>query len=548
MTSVSAGEPATAAPPAGGDLFVRKSSGLVREIGLRDALSVAAGGVSPYVNVVVFYIYLAFVPNADLSLPLIVGAILLVPLALSYAQLVSAMPRSGGDYVYASRLIHPLVGAFVGMGFMLLWLYIGAGQAALIATLLVPDFLLTLGHATGAHWFITAAGSIGSSHWWQFLITAVMILITSAIVIRGGRAVGRAAWWLLMAGMIGIVLLIINALAHSTSSFVAAYDHATAGNAYSAVLSSARAHGIHIGSTLSGFGQMLPYTVLLYLGFTMSNLPAGELKRPSKTYIRATGLSLSVTGGIMIFAWLALKHLAGMHFLQAASGLSQGYPTAWTHVTGGAPFSTVYYAEIVGAPVIQIIIAAGFMLGTLFNPIAVTFVASRIMFALSFDRILPTRLADVHERSHRPVNAAIASAVILMLFGALTIFSAGFVSWARNQLLMALFVLIMASLSGIILPFRRRDLFESSPRVVRGSVGNIPMTSIVAAISFVVLIWLFYVAATHSTLSGGYGVSSVGTLVGVGVAGMIAYAVSRTYLRRVKGVNIELAMKELPPE
>ena len=240
--------------------------------------------------------------------------------------------------------------------------------------------------------------------------------------------------------------------------------------------------------------------------------------------------------------------MTSMHFLQAASGLSQNYPTAWAHATGGAPFTTVYYAEIVGAPVIRIVIAAGFMLGTLFNPIAVTFVASRIMFALSFDRILPTRLADVHERSHRPVNAAVASAAILMLFGALTIFSAGFTSWARNQLLMALFVLVIASVCGMILPFRRRDLFQSSPRVVRGSVGSIPVTAIIAAVSFVILAWLFYEAATHPTLSGGYSVSSVGTLVGVGLAGVVAYAISRTYLRRVKGINIELAMKELPPE
>jgi amino acid transporter len=521
---------------------------LVREIGLRDALSVAAGGVSPYVNVVVFYIYLAFVSNADLTLPLIVGAIMLVPLALSYAQLVSAMPRSGGDYVYASRLIHPLIGAFVGMGFMLLWFYIGAGQAALIATELIPQFLLTLGHATGAHWFTTAAASISSSHWWQFAITAVLIGITSAIVIRGGRAVGRAAWWLLVAGMIGIVLLVINSLTHSTPAFVSAYNHVTVHNAYSSVLAGAHSNGIQTGSTFSGFTQMLPYTVLLYLGFTMSNLPAGELKRPSKTYIRATSISLMVTGGIMLVAWLALKSMTGLHFLQAASGLSQGYPTTWLHATGGAPFTTVYYAEIVGAPVVQVVIAAGFALGTLFNPIAVTFVASRIMFALSFDRILPTKLADVRERSHLPVNAAVASAGVLMLFGALTIFSAGFVSWARNQLLMALFVLIMASVCGMILPYRRRDLFESSPRVIPGKIGGVPATSIVAAVSFVILVWLFYVAATHSTLSGGYSVSSVGTLVGVGVAGMIAYAISRTYLRRVKGVNIELAMKELPPE
>ncbi len=546
MATASSSEQAPAT--VGSDLFIRKSSGLVREIGLRDAMSVAAGGVSPYINVVVFYIYLAFVSNADLTLPLIVGAIMLIPLALSYAQLVSAMPRSGGDYVYASRLIHPLIGAFVGMGFMLLWFYIGAGQAAIIATQLLPQLLVTLGHATGTAWFTNAAGSITASHWWQFLITAVLIIIASAIVVRGGRAVGRAAWYLLVAGLIGIVFLVINSLTHSTSDFVRAYNHASQPNAYSAVLAGAHSNGIQTGSTFTGFTQMLPYTVLLYLGFTMSNLPAGELKRPSKTYLRATSISLALSGGIMLVAWLALKSMTTMHFLQAASGLSQGYPTAWTHATGGAPFTTVYYAEIVGAPVVQVIIAAGFALGTLFNPIAVTFVASRIMFALSFDRILPTKLADVREGSHLPVNAALVSAVILMLFGALTIFSAGFVSWARNQLLMALFVLIMASLCGMILPYRRRDLFESSPKVVSGKIAGIPAISLIAGLSFVILIWLFYVAATHTTLSGGYSVSSVGTLVGVGLAGMVAYGISRTYLRRVKGVNIELAMKELPPE
>ena len=131
---------------------------------------------------------------------------MLVPLALSYAQLVSAMPRSGGDYVYASRLIHPLIGAFVGMGFMLPVALHRRGSGGLIATLLLPQFLVTLGHATGtalvhqpppARSPRVTGGSL--------LITAVLITIASAIVVRGGRAVGRAAWYLLVAGLIGIV-------------------------------------------------------------------------------------------------------------------------------------------------------------------------------------------------------------------------------------------------------------------------------------------------------------------------------------------------------
>jgi amino acid transporter len=541
-----ASAPASAAPASG--LFVRKSSGLVREIGSRDAFSVATGGVNPTTNVVVLFVLLAFASNADLTWPFIIGAAILIPLALTYAQLVATMPRSGGDFVYASRLLHPAAGAFVGFGLMLTYLYLAGGGAALVGQMLIPQFIQALGEATHSDGLQTFAGTIGESKWWQFALTGLVVAVAGVFVARGGRAVGRATWWLFAAGLVGVVLLVINGFAHSNEEFRAAYDGATQPNAYNNVLAGAKQAGIETGSSFDGLWKVLPFIALFYNGFTQNNLPAGELKRPAKTYLRATFACLTTACVLMIAAWLALKHLTGMRFLQSASALSQSDPDAWTKATGGAAFTGNFYGEIIGSPIVRVLIAAGFMLGAVINPIAVSFTSSRLMFALSFDRLIPSRLADVRKQSNMPVNAALTAAAIVLLFAALTIFSTGFPRLARNALLMSLFIFLVGSLCAAILPYRRRDLYEASPKILKGRLGSVPLTTVVALLSLAIQGTLFYVAATNDSISGGYDFGSVATLLGVGLAGIVAYVVSRLYLLRSKGVNIDLAMKELPPD
>lgn len=549
MSSVSDATGSVASPEAGAQpgLFVRKSSGLVREIGIRDAFSIATGGINPTNNIVVIYVLLAFASNTDLTIPFLIGGVILIPLALTYAQLVATMPRSGGDFIYSSRLLHPAIGAFIGTALMLLFMYFSAGGAVSVGQLLVPQFFQTLGTAAGIHSLATFGNTFAASHWWQFAATALVVLIAGFFVARGGRATGRAIWWFYVVGVFGVALLTINALTHSTAAFQVAYDHATKANAYSQVIASAHANGIKTGSTFSGLLLVLPFVVLFYNGFSQNNLPAGELKRPSKTYVRATMMCLTAAGVLMIICWLALKHLTGLTFIQSASALSQGNPTAWAHVTGGAAFTGSYYGEIIGSPVIRILTSGGFLFGSMLAPIAVMFVASRVLFALSFDRILPAKLADVHKRTHMPVNAALVATAIVMLFSALTIFSASIATLLRNGLLMSLAIFVVSSFCAAILPFRRRDLYEASPKIISQQVGKVPLISIIAVISMGVCGWLFYEAATNASLSGGYSVSSVATLVGIGIVGVLAYAISRVYLR-AKGVNIDLAMKELPPE
>ena len=109
----------TAAPTGGRALFVRQSSGLVREVSVRNALFF---NTAAFIGITVawapvFYT-LAFVPVGKVGpftsygLTAILVGVCCVFLGLIFASLATVMPRSGGDYVFTSRLI-PGVGPFL---------------------------------------------------------------------------------------------------------------------------------------------------------------------------------------------------------------------------------------------------------------------------------------------------------------------------------------------------------------------------------------------------------------------------------------------------
>src|ERR671922_934716 len=98
----------------GSRLFVRQSSGLVRDVSVTNALffNVAAFvgvGLTLYPA---FYALAGvpvwkFGPFSEYGWAAIVSGIFFVALALIFASLTSVMPRSGGDYVFTTRIIGP---------------------------------------------------------------------------------------------------------------------------------------------------------------------------------------------------------------------------------------------------------------------------------------------------------------------------------------------------------------------------------------------------------------------------------------------------------
>src|ERR1700694_5023421 len=134
---------------AGSGVFARDATGLVREV---SALNAAVLGASsgPIGEFVVFSIpfglgLFATTGSWVFMVAAVVAALFSIPILLNYAVLTTAMPRSGGDYVFTSRIVRPDIG-FASNFSVAVWQIVGAGAfAALAVTTMISPALTIIG-------------------------------------------------------------------------------------------------------------------------------------------------------------------------------------------------------------------------------------------------------------------------------------------------------------------------------------------------------------------------------------------------------------------
>src|SRR3982074_1324864 len=100
------GRTPVATPSAPGSrLFVRNSTGLVREASAVDATMCNAVISAPIGSTLAYSIFftLAAFPGADVAGALIIAAIIHVPVLIMFALLAASMPRGGAHYVWGRR-------------------------------------------------------------------------------------------------------------------------------------------------------------------------------------------------------------------------------------------------------------------------------------------------------------------------------------------------------------------------------------------------------------------------------------------------------------
>ena len=144
---------ATATP----EVFVRKSSGLVRVMSPRSAFVynvLTMGLIFPWT-----YLWApGALPGGQLVWGILLAMVLEIPIALAYVWLSTALPRSGGDYVFQSRVLGGGIGfTLVFSGFVIWILQWVALSGWLLAALGFAPLFLGLGAATGSTAFVDLA-------------------------------------------------------------------------------------------------------------------------------------------------------------------------------------------------------------------------------------------------------------------------------------------------------------------------------------------------------------------------------------------------------
>jgi amino acid transporter len=564
-------------------LFVRQSSGLVRNVSVTNALFF---NVAAFVGVGLT-LYPIFYSLADVQAwklgpfsaygwAAIIAGGFCVLLALIFASLTSVMPRSGGDYVFTSRIMHS------GLGWMESWTLVIA--SVLIIAFEVPLVLRNLqitariiGIGAGGHffmnantWFTDSTGTITGTP--GFIASIIVLLLIGLICVLPTRTFHRVVTGLAAFGVTCFVLMFIFGLAAThKSSFVHNLPQYTGGVSASQIAASgvkggvlATSNGSFISNIFSTsvFPLFLSILLFQYIGFQYSAYIAGEVRGNVRR-----GVLIALLGALLIgvFANSVYVDAISTHFgyrTNVSWGLSYwGFPGGLTTLPVGQPNAMPLLAVIANKslwPLWALISLGGTVFPFLLCPVYINFI-SRMQLAWSLDRQMPEWFGRVNERLRAPLNAILATLALTLLFlffqsyKALPTFLAttghklNLAGTAWFSIVMAVFTWTFPGLNAILVRFRRPDLIRNAP--FRRHLWWI------GALWLVFPVWIYIFAVIKpivNALKAGGTLTYLETngIIDAGIfylIGLVIYTVM-TLRSRSAGVDTKMLFTELPPD
>jgi APA family basic amino acid/polyamine antiporter len=526
-------------------LFVRQSSGLVREFRATDVFIFNTLGYALGLVLAVVPTFMAGLwPEQNVLLVVTIGTILTVFNAAMYGYLAGVMPRSGGDYVYLSRVVHPAAGFTANWGFT--WSqFLGLGlYAAFAVNFGIAIAFATLGHATGndtlIDWSVDVSGD------WPVFLIGTGILITVLLVLSLNTRVIRNIFLIgFIPAMLGTFVTLGVLLTTSKDEFVAKFNTFMAeradGQTYQGLIDQASSGGFTAGdATFVGALLALPVGYWIYIGFTYSAYIGGEVKQASKTQPRMIMATLAFAFLVYLIAFWRYYDVVGQDFTNSVVSLGDdaGIPVA--------PVLNFFVGIMTGSTVLNVIMGISFILWNVLLLFVIAMICTRNIFAWSFDGVAPRQLATVSERTHAPWVAAILITVIAVVLLALYVFTS-FFTIVVNYIVIFSIAFWMASFAAILLPYRRRDLFEQAPEAVKRKIGGIPVMTLLGVGNLVLFTLILIASFDTPAFSGPTSGRAIAFVVGIYASGVVLYFISREIQRR-RGVNLDLLYKEIPPE
>ncbi len=537
-------------------LYVRNASGLVREAGLGDTVFfnwVAGGGVG---LALVYNVYWAL--NAFPGVDLITATLITVPFGLAavavFALLAAAMPRSGGDYVFVSRIVHPLWGFLSSWaGFISVVSYTGF-VAWFTAVAFISGSAAVMGEGLGSKALIGFSGWAASTDG-ALILGAIVLLLTGGIMVAGLKVALRTITILAVIGLFGLVLSAIVLLFSSGDQFIASFNsfaQARTGepDTYHAIIAAAADNGFVAGSAGSApfAASTLPAMVIAFyaIGYSVWSIYyAGEFKggRSRGRQLASMFIPTILNSIVFVIVFALMFKTVGYQFLGAASYLYNYVPDQYPLTV--PPFVNFFASLLAGNPILNVIISITWVVWPIAMIILIMVGFSRVLFAWSFDGVLPSMLADVSERTHSPIKAIVLSTALALVALWLMVNVAEFLTFLAYGVLLALIFWISMAIAAIVFPYRRREVYAASP--ARWTVAGMPVVTLAGVVLGLFVIFEFWVVLTVP----GLGIvdvvpALVVTLIVLG-AGFAIFAAS-WLLRRARGIDPGYVYREIPPE
>jgi basic amino acid/polyamine antiporter, APA family len=513
-------------------VFERKATGLVREAGTVDTLVYNINFVSlGLMAALVFLFSTAFYPGANLYLTAIFTFLLVLPTSLVFAFFAATMPRSGADYVYVSRTLHPALGMMSSWNNTVWWFIYGGVPSAFFAQFGLAPFFSTVGQMAGIQW-MSDLGTWFASDWGTFIAGSVLIAFLVLVFSRGMRMYFRLQNTLFFLSLIGFALIAFVWLTQSSADITASLGEGLGEETLRGLGQSAAEAGFAAGGPFS-----LKWTILagtwVYINLVFNQSSAyigGEVKRASRLQLWSMPAAATLAIGFLLLLLLLGDLALGLDTIGQLAA-SQGL--LFTQIASFGSGSTLIAVMIMGLFIFQ---SYTWLPGQITN-------ASRNFLAYSVDGLMPRRLGDVHPRYNTPVNA-------LVLVGAGSIAALAAFVWVPDfATLVGIFGFILGfmvvSIAAMVFPYRQRGLFESSP--VNRRLGGLPLMTVVGFLSLVALVIEAWAFLTDPSAGLNGRPFLVWMNIGIFVSGFVIYYIAKA-VQRSRGVDISKRFAEIPIE
>jgi amino acid transporter len=585
-------------------LFLRNATGLVKGWSGFDAFVYSFMAVN-LVTLGMFYSFPVFGWVADGSpiAAVLLSAIAMTFLVITYAGLVAVMPRAGGDYVWQSRILDGPPGALVGGATLGVGAYLVAGALALgdVGAIVLGIIGAVVGGALGLRrggigfvlsatgwWFIlalwapiygailniqfvqplaTLAGLTGVSEFFAtsngtFAVSLIVIALVAALVALGMGGYARIQRLSLYVGLVALAIMFVLMLVSSQQTFQAAFDREAqslfgVAGAYQATVDAESGFGYvfqDLNPLAFGPGTLLLIPFMLFWilypnwGATLYGevRGAGDFRRVlngmlSGLWVAAILAVVFLLLAAKTFGWVFFQ-ATNANFMDVFYGV-EGAPDQVIPLWGYPPLLVSFLIDNRIVQMVMVVLFGAWFLGwagTLFLS------STRMIFAAAFDRMIPEAAARVSDRGVPWVALLLimVPSVVLSWFYA---YNADFVSLTLDATLVIAVTFLGTAFAATILPYWKKDLYESSP-IARYKVAGVPLISIAGAITTLFLLWVLYLWITDALY--GIGVGNTQSIIFLGIlygAAAVVYVAARLY-RRAQGVDLEAIHAEIPSE
>jgi len=544
-------------------VFTRRASGLVRVMSPYSAFIyniLTMGIIFPWIWIQAP----AAFQGSNLVLGILFALVAELPIALAYAWLATSLPRSGGDYVFQSRVFGGTFGFGVVFGLFVVWILQWVALSGwLVATLGLAPTFLGLGASLDAQWMIdfgvwagTAAGIV--------TISILNAAVSLALLVSGFRNYVRFQYVMWLAILAAFALMLILFFANTPESFqsnINSFGQAITGtgNFYQNAVASAQEAGANFNPSFTLIGTLLiapiAWTSLQWATYSVEQ--NGEIKNAHvfRNQLFILVGSLVLTAGLLILLAVGLQKGIGQEgVIMASSGFWLG--------ASDATLSGVYLAPnmlaiaLTTSPILIAIIGLGFILNS-FQIVCNCYIGTtRIMVAQGLDGLLPEWFSRVHPKWKTPANAHLA--YFLAAIPVILLFNNRFpglevpdwsTKWALGVTLANGLVFTLSALAAAFLPYRAKTLYEASPGA-GFKVGGVPLVTILGVLGFATGMAMCLAFLLHDGLGLAYSADNQTpylVVIGTVVFSIAVYFAMRAAKAR-RGINVDFAFRQIPPE